>query len=270
MKNSVPGVGRVIYRAQSMLSKMPYLRSLDAKFDLHKVRMPESKEWLNFVPHLRALRIYQCDSDQTNNEKSIIPIRETLEFLTELESLTLEELHLSTQDMIYIACHPTSTAIKLISETVNYHDLKWFDYDVDFDSESEQRNKKRKILQTKNNSEPEFPHDDKFGVEGDTQYECHDEICQEATPERMADDIARIEQSLLLPSSPASQRARLQLINYLMTKLFQPRTSFSRPISYLCHLRRQLFMLHSALSESVEDRIETIKSSNLIISNSIE
>jgi len=243
---------------------MPYLRSLDAEYDINAVQVPENKEWLDYVPLLRSLRICQADSDQSNTEESIIPIRETLAILTELESLSAEKLHLSIQDMIDIACHPKLTMINLTSEDVNYSDCHWFGYTIEFYSEFEQENKKRKFHPTKT-SEPEFPHDQQFGIAGDKEREYYDnDDCPKATPERMAADIAHIELSLSLPSSSASQHARLQLINCLMPTLFKPLSAeFMRPLIYLRHLRRQIFMLHTALSKSLSDNNKIIKNSNL-------
>jgi len=253
-----------------ILSTTPNLSSLAVTIDGFVTRVSDPDNWLKFVPHLRSLKIRQQDSNQSHIEKSIIPIRQTLSILTELESLTTTGLMLGIQDMIDIAAHSKLAVIKLTSKEVSALESDWLTNGIDFNSHSQfpdsdgtnysnfgdeedenEQNDKRKKQKLHVN------YDEQFAVEGDNElmeYDDEEDWPPEATPERMAADIAYIQTSLSLSSSSsASQRARLNLVDYLKSQLYQPLESqYFRPLVYLRHLRRQIFMLQSALSEQVK------------------
>lgn len=128
-------------RPRLILSVARYLRSFDVTFDSDQIKIPDRNEWLTewlaFVSHLRSLKVRKHDANQTKTRDWIIPIRQTLSFLTQLESLTLQNLHLSIQDMIDIAAHPKLTSIHLSSDQASYFDGKWLTNGIEFNSQSQ-------------------------------------------------------------------------------------------------------------------------------------
>jgi len=267
------------YRSRLILLATPNLRALSFTIDAMWCLIPKFDDLLGLVPNLRSLTLCQWYSRESHTSVSLIPIRQTMKYLTKLESLTINSFILSIQDLIDISAHPRLTLIILDDagadgEGMNQEEWKWFRRSYKFNSEqsenhSDKHNSRIKI------SQQEFADDDKnikiienaslkeFRVDGDRDehpelsvHQLNHSFDYEWKPEQMSADIEYLQSSLLLPSSTASMKARLKLLNLLQSKLFRPhRSGWYRPLKYLRHLRHQIYLLHSSLTQSLNNTL---------------
>jgi len=260
------------YYTRLILSAIPYLRSLSFSIDAAKFLTPKFDDLLGLVPHLRSLKLCQWDSDQSSTNCSLIPIRQIMKYLTKLESLTIDCFMLSIQDLIDISSHPRLEFIKLddmsVDEGMVEEDWEWFDLSYKFNSEQNQNQKQNEKIDISQKSADDKKQEifenaamNEFHVDGDDGEEDFIENNNHPSydawkPEQISADIEYLESSLLLPSSLASIRARLKLLNLLQSKLFRPHNSeYCRPLKYLRHLRHQIYILHSSLSQSLNNTL---------------
>jgi len=259
------------YRSRLILLATPNLRSLSFNIDAAEYETPQFDDLLGLVPNLRTLTLYQGDSNQSNTHCSLIRIRQTMKYLSELESLTINSFILSIQDLIDISSHPRLEFIELdddeIDEGIDQEEWKWFSSSYKFSSEespnhehNDRINVDYQLADDKNNETIEKAAMNEFRVDGDDGKEDfidedNDPRYDAWKPAQMSADIEHIQSSLLLlPSSAASIKARLKLFNLLRTKLFRPHNArVTHPLKYLRHLRHQIYLLYSSLTQSLND-----------------
>ena len=243
------------YYPQFILSATPQLRSLSLTVDPDTIELPDASEIFSLVPHLQSLSFCQYNE----SEDPLISVRQTLKCLPELESLALMFLHPTIQSMIDIAAHPRLTHIELDDCGEFYPaelDTDWFGYDESFISyddseelEEEEEEENDEVEKTLNNSAQQ-----QFHIDRDKDYGGDQVECEEAEPERMAEDLDYIQSSLLLPTTAASIKARLLYLNWLISILFKPKhAKWNRPLRYLRHLRHQIFIIHTSLTQSLNN-----------------
>jgi len=267
LKNKISARFAPCYRSRLILSATPNLRALSLCIDAAQVATPKFDDLIGLVPHLRSLTLYQGDSDQSNTECSLIPIRQTMKYLSELESLTIDHFVFNIQDLIDISSHPRLKYIKLDddSEGIDEEEWEWFSSSYKFNSEqspnqehNDRINVDYQLADDKYNELIEKAATNEFHVDGD---EGDEDLIDEDNhwyydawkPGRILADIEYIHSSLSLPSSSAASiKARLKLLNLLRIPLFRPhRSGYARPLKYLRHLRHQIYLLHSSLTQSL-------------------
>ena len=261
------------YRSHLILFATPNLRSLWLNIDAVLFPTPRFDDLLGLVPNLRSLGLYQCDSSQSNTASSHIPIRQTMKYLTELESLTINSFILNIQDLIDISSHPRLKYIKLDDDEIAgqglpYDESEWFGPSYKFNSEKSENVKHdddrlsvaNQLADEKNNKIFESAAMNEFRVDGDRGEEFSNERNAGSPwalkPEQILTNIEYLESSLLLPSSAASIQARIKLLNFLRVRLFRSlHSSACRPLRDFRHFRHQIYLLHSSLSQSLNNTL---------------
>jgi len=257
------------YRPHLILSATPNVRALSFGIDATLFPTPQFNDLIGLVPNLRSLTLQQCNRD--NNCKVDI-LRETMKYLSEIESLTIDSFKLSIQDLIDISSHPRLKSIKLDDANVNgegmrHDEWEWFRCSYKFNSEQSQNhehndkiNISQEIADGENNEIFEKAAMNEFRVDGDEGAENFNDQNNNPyfdawKPEKMSADIKYIQSTLLLPSSAESIKARLKLINPLRISLFCPQQcEYHHPLRYLRHLRHQIYLLHSSLTKALLEK----------------
>ena len=249
------------FRSRFVLAATPHLQHLSLFFDLHCMLPPPVADLFAFVSRLRSLHLEQCDSDQSNTEKSIIPIHAMLALLPSLTSLHCVELHLGVLDLIDIAAHATLCELRLSSERSAYLDQEWLGVSITFperrvgvrqpdgkEEDNEEEEEERDIAQ-----------DDSGEMEEQQATEADDDNCSGLDADELTDDEKherRARDRRWLPialtrvtPSERNIRARLPLANFLHRQLCrqQLKAEFQRPLSLLQHYRQQVNVLRSTL-----------------------
>lgn len=260
-----------LYQARFILAATPCLQSLYMDWDYYEKTkdLPNPDDIFAFIPRLTSLVFTQEDSDHTEAEMSILPIRRTLECLPQLKHVAFRELWLSIQDMIDIAAHPCLEVIRLEScgddfafnTAIDVDEINgWPDQFCYFSPDACKfefpcLEHDRRYPGPHDEGVPDDTSEDESNAHGDSQLMTPylaplsdtSADAQDKTEETTI--INFIKTSLALPTTSASLRARLPLVQKLRATLKSCDCS-TRHVQLLCY---QLDLIYEAIHKEYAD-----------------